>query len=205
MKRRIGILGGTFDPIHRGHLDPLLEIAESLEWSRILLIPAFCQPFKAGRETTSACHRFAMAVMAAERDPRTLVSPVEIDRGALSYSVDTLEQLAKEYPDSIFDWVIGDDNVARLDQWHRLDRILELANFVVMRRTGKSWEASENIVARVIGPGEKGTSGSIIATRNQIAEISATDVRDRVRRGVSIESMVDERVADYIRRYSLYV
>src|SRR5512140_3070175 len=109
---RIGILGGTFDPMHRGHIEPLLAIYDAARWSRIVYIPAWVQPFKAGHAISSPFDRFAMAVLATENDARLFVSPIELERGGVSYTVDTLRELRARMPDVGLDWVIGDDNLA---------------------------------------------------------------------------------------------
>ena len=96
----IGICGGTFDPFHRGHLDPLLAVREELQWDRVLYIPAYVQPFKQDRVTAPGPHRFAMAVLATEGHDALYVSPQELERGAVSYTVDTLQQLRREHPEA---------------------------------------------------------------------------------------------------------
>ena len=131
---RIGICGGTFDPFHRGHLDPILAVREELQWDRVLYIPAYVNPFKQERDTASGYHRFAMAALATEGHDGVYISPQELERGAVSYTVDTLRQLRSEYPADTLDWIIGDDNLDKLHQWRSIDTIFELANFVVLTR-----------------------------------------------------------------------
>src|SRR5215210_7620910 len=109
----IGICGGTFDPFHRGHIDPIVAVREDMQWRRIIYIPAYRQPFKADVNTVSAYHRFAMAVLATDSRDGMLVSPLELERGAISYTVDTLRSLRTYYGSEVtLDWIIGDDNLA---------------------------------------------------------------------------------------------
>ena len=200
---KIGICGGTFDPFHRGHLDPVLAVRDEMEWTRILYIPAWQQPFKTDREHASGYHRFAMAVLATESLDDVFVSPRELDRGTVSYTVDTLEQLRGEHPQATLDWIIGDDNLARLREWKRLDRVLELANFAVLVRSeGRLDDAV--LQQRVTTARNRGTHGSIVLTRNPMVPISSTEIRRRIRAGEAISELVDPRVSRYIQHNRLY-
>lgn len=187
---KIGICGGTFDPFHRGHLDPILAVRDEMEWTRLIYVPAFQQPFKAGREHASGYHRFAMAVLATESIDDVFVSPMELERGSVSYTVDTLEELRAQYPDAAFDWIIGDDNLADLEKWKNIERIRELARFVVLTR---------NIKAAASPP-----HSEMVLARNKTVPISSTEIRKRVREGRTIEGLVDPRVSRYIQHNSLY-
>lgn len=200
---KIGICGGTFDPFHRGHLDPILAVRDEMEWTRILYIPAWQQPFKTDREHASGYHRFAMAILATESLRDVFVSPRELDRGTISYTVDTLEQLREEHPQATLDWIIGDDNLARLDEWKRLDRILELANFAVLLRS-EAGVVNPSLKHRISAPRQRGASGSIVLARNPMVPISATEVRRRVQAGEAITELVDPRVSRYIQHNQLY-
>lgn len=203
-ERRIGILGGTFDPIHRGHLLPLISAAAAIGWERILLVPAARQPFKAERPGTSAFHRWAMAAIATASDARIFLSTVEVERGETSYTVDTLEALAREYPGVALDWVIGDDNLPLLLQWRRIERIFDLANFVVVRRLGSS-ALAEALEWRMVRDGQTlPRAGGIIMVENPEVAVSSTEIREMVRRGESLEGVVEPGVAAYITKYRLY-
>lgn len=131
---KIGICGGTFDPFHRGHLEPVLAARETMQWDRIIYMVARRQPFKGEGESASGYHRFAMAVLATESIDDVRISSWELEREGVSYTVDTLEYLRGEFPDATLDWIIGDDNLSRLGEWHNVDRIFGLANFAVLTR-----------------------------------------------------------------------
>ena len=131
---RIGICGGTFDPFHRGHLDPVLAARETMQWDRVIYIPAWRQPFKPDRAIAAGPHRFAMAALAIREHAALFLSPIELERGGVSYSVDTLEALHHQYEGASFDWIIGDDNLADLERWKDPQRLFELARFVVLTR-----------------------------------------------------------------------
>lgn len=204
---KIGICGGTFDPFHRGHLDPILAVRGEMQWERILYVPARQQPFKLGHDSASGYHRFAMAALATEGIESIWILPWELEREQVSYTVDTLEFLRVEWPDATLDWIIGDDNVSRLGEWKSLGRILELANFVVLGRGGDCAlpmiDALPN-TAVTRDARARGTRGTIVFAHNATVPISSTEIRDRVRAGESIDAFVDPRVARYIDHYGLY-
>lgn len=199
---RIAILGGTFDPIHRGHVEPLLAVARQMEWSRILFVPAATQPFKSGRTITPAHHRWAMAALATSGDDRLLLSDVELQRGEISYTVDTLEELRRRHPAISFEWVIGDDNLELLGKWRRIDRIFELANFVVLRRG--EHEVLAEFRDRLARPEGRPSSGKLVPVESPRVPVSGTEIREKRRRGDSIGGMVAPAVEEYISKYGLY-
>jgi nicotinate-nucleotide adenylyltransferase len=188
---RIGICGGTFDPFHCGHLHPVLAARETMEWDRIVYVPAFVQPFKSEQAAASPLDRFAMTVLATEEHEEVYVSKRELERGEISYTVDTLEELHAEHPEATLDWIIGDDNLADLHKWRNLDRIFELARFVVLTRGQK--QIPDNLKNRTIE-----------FARNATVPVSSTEIRRRVRAGESIDELVDPRVSHYIHHYRLY-
>lgn len=199
---KIGICGGTFDPFHRGHLDPVLHARETMQWDRVLYVPAFVQPFKQDRQTASAYHRFTMTAVATLHDPSLFVSPMELERGAVSYTVDTLEQLRGEHPGATLDWVIGDDNLATLLEWRSIDRIFDLANFTVLVRGGGI--VPEPLRHRVRDARDRATNGALALVENPVVPISSTDVRARVQRDEPIDALVPPAVSRYIDHYGLY-
>jgi nicotinate-nucleotide adenylyltransferase len=202
---KIAICGGTFDPFHRGHLDPILAVRDELQWSVILYVPAWRQPFKAETKSASGYHRFAMAVLATHRFDDVFVSPRELDRGTISYTVETLEELRREHPDATLDWIIGDDNVAELGSWKNIDRIFELANFVVLTRHQRGEDSGTPLIMKRVTTAEKrGRNGAIVFASNVQVPVSATEIRRRVRSGEAIRDLVDPLVARYIQHNRLY-
>lgn len=191
----IGVCGGTFDPFHRGHLEPVLAIREKMSWDRVIFVPAWRQPFKTENKTTSGYHRFAMAVLATRDNDSLFVSPIELERGGISYTVETLQQLKEENPDATFDWIIGDDNISQLLEWKNPDRLFSLARFVVLARSGP---APAPDLARQV------TAGRLIYAENEALLISSTDIRQRIRSGQSIDGLVDPAVSRYIQHNGLY-
>jgi nicotinate-nucleotide adenylyltransferase len=187
---RIAICGGTFDPFHRGHLEPVLAVRESMGWDRVLYVPAYRQPFKLDRETASGYDRYAMVQLATMDHDALGASPLELQRGETSFTVDTLEELHRRHPDAAFDWIIGDDNLADLEKWRDLPRIFELARFAVLTRGGAQVPA--------------GVRGPVVFARNETVPVSSTEIRRRVRGGEPIDAFVDALVSRYIHHNRLY-
>jgi len=202
---RIGICGGTFDPFHRGHLDPVLAVRDEMQWDRILYIPAFIQPFKQDRQTASGYHRFAMTVLGTEEHDGLFVSPRELERGAISYTVDTLRELREEHPEATLDWIIGDDNLEKLHEWKSIDTIFELANFVVLTRKQSSiLDPQSSIPDCECDAADRPQNGAIVYAHNPTVPVSSTEIRRRVRAGEPIDELVGARVSRYIDHYGLY-
>jgi nicotinate-nucleotide adenylyltransferase len=200
---KIGICGGTFDPFHRGHLDPILAVREHMGWDRVLYIPAYRQPFKQGLEFAPACHRFAMTAMITLDHDGFDVLDLELERGDVSYTVDTLEELRAQYSGDTLDWIIGDDNLAKLLEWKSIDRILELANFTVLTRSGLA-ALPPVLHALVADVSKRPVRGSIVFAENTTVPVSSTEIRKRVQAGEAIDELVDPRISRYIHHYGLY-
>lgn len=203
MTERFALYGGTFDPFHCGHIDPVREVREEMGWSRVIYIPAFIQPFKTELRTSSPFHRFAMAVLGTEAEPWMYVSPWEMERGEISYTVETLRHFAASDPRRGYDWIIGDDNLEALTRWRALEEILSMANFVVLRRGGARG-LDPSLASRICDPGQRGRAGSIVFADNEPVKVSATEIRDRIRRGDNAAGLLPPRVERYIQAHRLY-
>lgn len=187
---RIAICGGTFDPVHRGHIEPVLAVRDRLGWDHILYMPAWRQPFKTDRPVTSGYQRFAMIALAIRDHDELFVSSLELDRGGISYTVDTLEALQVQLPAAQFDWVIGEDNVAQLNEWKNPERLFQLARFVVLSRGG--------------GAQAHAAGARLVYAHNDAVPVSSTEIREKVRKGEPIDALVDPLVSRYIHHYGLY-
>ncbi len=199
---KIGICGGTFDPFHRGHLEPVLAACERMQWDRVIYIPAHVQPFKQDRDTASGYDRFAMISLSIFEYDALFVSPLELERGSVSYTVDTLEDVRVRFPGATIDWIIGDDNLAKLHEWKSIDRIFTLANFVVLTRGDQRVPAAMQL--RVAEAEARRSHGSIVFAENATVPISSTEIRRRLRDGEPIEELVPPPVSRYIHHYGLY-
>lgn len=187
---RLGIFGGTFDPPHLGHLLPVIDAADALGLDAVRFIPAAEQPFKVGRASASAAHRLAMTGLLVAGVPGFVADSVEIDRPGLSYTVDTVSQLAVAYPSAELVLLLGADAFALFEQWREPERIRALATIAVLVRGG-----DPAIVPR-------DASVQVLQTRR--VDISSTELRARVAGGRTIRGFMPDAVADYIVEHRLY-
>lgn len=190
MSTRLGILGGTFDPPHVAHLLLALDALDALGLDRLLLIPAARQPLKSDVAMTDASHRLAMTQLLAAADPRLAVDGSEVERGGLSFTVDTVRALRGAHPAATLFLLMGEDTAATLPQWREPSALAELVQVVVAERG-----ASER-------PLPVGFRAQRLSVRR--VDVSATEIRARVREGRSIRGFVPDAVADYIAAHQLY-
>jgi nicotinate-nucleotide adenylyltransferase len=195
---RIGILGGTFNPPHLGHLVCAQEAYLQLRLDKVMLIPARIPPHKPVEDEPGAGHRLQLCRCAIGGDRRFVVSELEITRGGTSYTVDTLEELNSTVPDSELFLILGGDVAAGLPSWREPERVLELATVAVAKRRGTAREKVERALDGL--PGGERTEYFPMPR----VGISSTMIRRRVRAGEPITYLTPEPVISYIERHSLY-
>lgn len=196
---RILLFGGTFDPIHDGHLSTARAAREETAARLVLFIPAAQSPHKVHHVPTSAAHRLAMIQLAVGDDPTLAVSDIEIMRSPPSYTIDTVEALSLLYPRSELVLLMGADQLPRLHAWHKINQLLELASIAVLRRPGHEFDLS--MLTQTLGPR---LVRRIQFLSTPLLHISATDIRHRVVEGEPISSLVPATVEHYIREHGLY-
>jgi nicotinate-nucleotide adenylyltransferase len=198
---KIGILGGTFDPIHLGHLEAAAAAQRVLSLDRVLLLPSRTPPHRSTEPRASIFHRFAMAALAAA-ERGMLVSDLEIRREGPSYTALTLEALHREgYAPAHLFFITGSDAFAEVGTWYDYPRILQLANFVVVSRPG-----APKVSDLIAGPQFPITDmPAVLSVEANTPDVSSTDIRRRVSAGESIDGLVPSSVAGHIRRHHLYV
>ncbi len=198
--RKWGILGGSFDPVHNGHVRLAAAALDGVPLEKVLFIPAATPPHKQGRNLASAQDRLDMLKLALSHESRFRINDMEIARGGISFTLDTLKILAKTHPDSTFYFLIGSDSVAELATWHRIDRIAEEVVFVVLRREKRFRLATPAELEKALGS----TPFRTILLEGEPLIVSSTDIRARVARGESIKGLVPKEVEDHIRKNNLY-
>jgi len=191
---KIGLLGGTFDPIHLGHLRAAETAREGLGLDLVALVAAGVPPHRSGR-LAAARDRYTMACLAVATHPRFDVWDTELERTGPSYTVDTLARLRVDRPDDDLVLLVGSDTWPEMPGWREPERLFALAEVAVLDRPG---EPTPSVVAPF--PGARGVS----RVEGPTLPISATMVRDRLRRGESVRYLVPEPVADYIAKRELY-
>ncbi|RLQ08196.1 nicotinate-nucleotide adenylyltransferase [Micromonospora sp. BL1] len=191
--RRVGIMGGTFDPIHHGHLVAASEVADRFGLDEVVFVPTG-QPWqKAEEAVTPAEDRYLMTVIATASNPRFQVSRVDIDRGGPTYTVDTLRDLRAEYgPKAQLFFITGADALERILSWKDLDEALELAHFIGVTRPG--FELTDKHLP----------ADSVSLVQVPAMAISSTDCRARVARGEPVWYLVPDGVVQYIAKRRLY-
>lgn len=202
---RIGIFGGSFDPPHNGHLLVALDAIETLSLDRLMVVPAGVQPLKKGQRTSSE-HRLAMTRQCFDGLPQVEVDPIEIERGGLSFSVDTVEAYRRQWPSADLHLLIGEDAAAGLAQWREPERLLSMAQLVVLSRTmndaaarSAASPASDEWMASF------GAHAPIQKLATRRVDVSSTEIRARVNEGRSIRGFVPDAVAAYIATHGLYL
>jgi nicotinate-nucleotide adenylyltransferase len=185
---RLAVLGGTFDPPHLGHLLAASDAFERLSLDRLLFIPAASHPFKGGSVGATPPQRLDMLALLIADDARFGIDAIEIERPGLSYTVDTLVDLARRYPDAERFFLIGEDLVDQLPTWRSPDRITQLAEIVVLAR----------------GDEPDATTGAFRRLGTRRIDVSSTEIRARARAGLPLHGFVPDAIAAYIRDAGLY-
>ncbi|TJX14765.1 nicotinate-nucleotide adenylyltransferase [Tissierella creatinini] len=197
---KIGLMGGTFNPIHLGHLLISEHIRMEAHLDKVLFIPSGHPPHKYESEVASALHRYNMALLATENNPYFEVSTIEIDREGNTYTIDTIEELKRKYPDDEFYFIIGGDTISELTKWKSPSILLQTLSFIVIGRSGidKEW-----ILKKIKGYEEK-YNASMHYIDAPIIEISSTTIRHNLKNGKSVKYMVKTKVEEYIIIHNLY-
>lgn len=188
---RLGILGGSFDPPHVGHLLAASDAFEALALDQLIFIPASTQPLKVGMAGASPTQRLRMTRLLVTDDGRFSVDPIEIERQGLSYTVDTLAALADSHAGAELFFLVGTDVLASFDNWREPARVAALARLTVLLRSGE-----------LVTP--PGLGEPPLALRTRRVDVSATEIRERVRAGKSIRGFVPESVREFIATERLY-
>ena len=208
----IGVFGGTFDPVHHGHLRPALELLESLQLQEVRMIPSAVPPHR-DSPIASEQTRLAMLQLAVVDEPRLVVDEREIRRGGSSYMVDTLRSLRDEKGDVPLCLLLGSDAFLGLPDWHEWRELLTLAHIVVAHRPGWQMEKSEmgelsglldNCEVSSVSALSAKPAGHILLQQVTPLAISATGIRRMINEGKSARFLMPDRVWDYIRTNKLY-
>lgn len=189
---RIGVMGGTFDPIHHGHLVAASEAAAELDLDEVVFVPTGRPALKPNPDVSAAEHRYLMTVIATASNPRFTVSRVDIDRPGLTYTVDTLRDLRALRPQAELYFITGADAIEQIFSWKDVDQLWSMAKFVAVTRPGHRLSIDRipsDVVSRLEVPA---------------LAISSTDCRERARAGEPVWYLVPDGVVQYIAKYGLY-
>jgi len=197
---RLGLLGGTFDPVHWGHLLMAEQCREQCRLDQVWLLPAGSPPHKSDNAISTGKQRAEMLEFAIAGNPDLIVNRMELSRDGKTYTVDTLEQLQQERPDDELFFIIGADSLNDLPDWREPERIIEYATVVAVNRGDRPLPDREELTQQL---GEKITSRVELVAMPGM-DLSSTDIRHRVREGHSIRFMVPRAVEAYIAENRLY-
>lgn len=188
-RRQVGILGGNFNPVHNTHLILADQVGRLLGLDQVYLMPEFLPPHVDEKKTIAPEHRLRMLQLAIEGNPLLAIEPIELQRQGKSYTFETMKELRERHPDTDYYFIIGGDMVEYLPKWHKVDELMQLAQFVGVRRPGYP-EISDYPLMWVDVP---------------LMDLSSTMIRQKVAQGCSIRYYVPEAVRDYIEEKGLYL
>ena len=209
---RIGVLGGTFDPLHLGHMRAAEVAREAASLDKVIFVPAASPPHKTEGTIAVAHHRTRMVELALRGEAYLELSMIEVERRGPSYTIDTLTKLSEEQPDASWFFITGTDAFVEIRTWHRWEELLGSYSFVVHERPGCSIERVVNTIPEAL-PGQVGESPivstkangpCILLLRESMLDVSSTEIRRAVQKRRSIRFLVPDVVEEYLRDHRLY-
>ncbi|HYW33244.1 MAG TPA: nicotinate (nicotinamide) nucleotide adenylyltransferase [Gemmatimonas sp.] len=204
---RVGIFGGSFDPPHIGHLLVAQDAIAALALDQLIVVPTGTQPLKRTHRT-AAGHRLAMVQRCFDGVPHSVVDPVEVDRGGLSFMVDTVEHIQRRYPLAALHLLIGTDVVPTLPHWREPERLLTMVSLVILDRADQPDDGSSALPYTTDVPSGDAIPSGLASARHlaiRRIDVSSTEIRARVGSGLSIRGFVPDAVASYIASTALYL
>ena len=195
MTRRIGILGGSFDPIHLGHLTIAQDSLEQFELDQALFVPAYRAPLKSKAPIASPDQRMWMTRLAVEGNERFSVCDADFREEAISYSIDTIRRLKTEYLGDRFFWILGTDQLAQLHKWRSIDELVREVTFIAFERSGSGADDALD---------ELPDHAEVLFAKPRVIEFSSTEIRSRLKSGLSVKYFLPASVFDYIKAEHLY-
>jgi nicotinate-nucleotide adenylyltransferase len=197
--KQVALMGGTFDPVHMGHLKVAQCIYDELHFEKIVFLPAAIPPHKVGRDCASATDRLAMLRLALAKYPYFRLDEMEIKKGGLSYTFETISAIRKKHPNDDVYFLIGADSLVQLDTWYHSKELIDEVKFVVAKRPG--YKPDMEKLEYQFGPG---FMDKLIFVNTVSMNISSTKIRERVRQGKKITGLVTPEVEQYILEHQLY-
>ncbi len=198
---RIGVIGGTFDPIHIGHLISAEYARESIGLDRVLFMPSGIHPFKSNDKVTNSDMRVKMTALAIAENPYFEISRMGVNRKDTNYTINDIRDLKEIYPEDEIYFIIGTDIMSQIEKWKEFSELTKLCKFILFNRLGRE----EDNIDKKISELEVSYNFNVEKIKSPIIEISSTAIRNRRREGVSIKHMVPKSVEDYIIKHGIYL
>ena len=199
-EKQLGSMGGTFDPIHNGHIQMAQKCMEKFALDEVIFLPAGEPPHKRNYAVTDKYKRLEMTRLAVKEIPGFSVSDIEIERGGYTYTIDSLRELGQIYKNARFFYIIGADTLGELYTWRNIEEVARLTKFLVVGRSNIPSEALHNAAARV----REDFGGQLLDAQFNGPELSSTFIRDLARKGAPLEGYVPLNVARYIKENNIY-
>jgi nicotinate-nucleotide adenylyltransferase len=190
---KIGFLGGSFDPVHFGHLLAAQDAYEQHKLDRLILVPAARAPLKPNEAQSPAADRLAMLASAVEWDRRFEISDYELNRGGVSYTIDSARHFRAQFPNDELYWIVGGDQLPQLHLWKDIEELAKLVEFIFLERPGYPVKATQHV------PGLR-----LHRCDGHLLAVSSTELRDRTRRGLALDYFVPHKAIVYINEKRLY-
>ena len=197
---KIGIMGGTFDPVHIGHLIIAEESRVNFDLDKIIFVPTGEPPHKNLKNVTSAKDRYEMTLLSIRHNPYFYISDIEIKREGLTYTIDTIRYFKKRYPKSEIFFIIGADSLINIDKWKNSEELLRESKFIVAKRVGIEYSLLEERINEINDKYSK----IVFSVTTPYIDISSTDIRKRVKNGENIKYYLPLDVEAYIKKNRLY-
>jgi nicotinate-nucleotide adenylyltransferase len=197
---KIGIMGGTFDPVHIGHLIIAEESRVNFDLDKIIFVPTGEPPHKNLKNVTSAKDRYEMTLLSIMHNPYFYISDIEIKREGLTYTIDTIRYFKKRYPKSEIFFIIGADSLINIDKWKNSEELLRESKFIVAKRVGIEYSLLEERINEINDKYSK----IVFSVTTPYIDISSTDIRKRVKNGENIKYYLPLDVEAYIKKNRLY-
>ncbi|MCF6463708.1 nicotinate-nucleotide adenylyltransferase [Clostridium sp. Cult1] len=199
-RKKIGIMGGTFDPVHNGHLVLAENARIKFNLDKILFIPTGKPPHKDNNYITSNIHRYNMTLLAINSNPYYFLSSIETQREGITYTIDTIKYLKTKSNSTDFYFILGSDSLYQIHKWKDYEELLSLCNFIVAKRKGLDDRKLENRIKEL----SQLYNSNIHILESPLIEISSTEIRERVKNRLSIKYLVPKAVELYINKNNLY-
>ena len=199
--QKIGVFGGTFDPVHYGHIYLVKQAIDECALSQVVVIPANEQPFKLDQAVTKGVHRYNMAKLAFEHDDKISVSDIELKKGDISYTVDTLRELKKRYgEDAQISFIAGTDTFLKIEQWKGADELLNDYSFIIGTRPGYRESELDDVISRLKGY----YNTEVVKINNVQIPVSSTEIKEMIKSGKGCGEALPPEVERYITANELY-